>query len=200
MIRKLPLWPTLLVGAAIAVMIGLGVWQLSRAQGKDALIARYQAARSLPPTAFPTSPVGNEDLPLFRRAAGLCLEVTSRRTAPGTNVAGETGYRIILECRTGAEGPGMAVEAGWSKNPQANVGWTGGPVSGIIGPDSRMRMRLVSGQGLGGLEASAPPGVESIPNNHRSYAIQWFLFALIAAIIYALALRQKLAREAAPHP
>jgi cytochrome oxidase assembly protein ShyY1 len=42
------------------------------------------------------------------------------------------------------------------------------------------------------LEPSAPPSIEQIPNNHRSYAIQWFLFALIAVVIYLLALRGKL--------
>ena len=200
MIGKLPLWPTLLVAVAVAVMVGLGVWQLGRAQGKDALIDRYQAARSLPPVAFPNSPVANDALPLFRRASGFCLGVTGRRTSAGRNRAGETGYTHIVECRTGAEGPGMAVEAGWSKDPQAKIDWTGGEVSGMIAPDSKMRMRLVSAQGLGGLQASAPPSIESIPNNHRSYAIQWFLFALIAALIYGLALRQKLAREAEPRP
>jgi len=41
------------------------------------------------------------------------------------------------------------------------------------------------------LEASAPPSIESIPNNHRLYAAQWFFFALAAAVIYALALRQR---------
>ena len=54
-----------------------------------------------------------------------------------------------------------------------------------------MRMRLVSATGLAGLEASAPPSLETIPNNHRSYAVQWFLFAAIAAVIYVLAVRSR---------
>jgi cytochrome oxidase assembly protein ShyY1 len=33
------------------------------------------------------------------------------------------------------------------------------------------------------------PSPDSIPNNHLSYAIQWFLFAAAAALIYVLALR-----------
>jgi surfeit locus 1 family protein len=36
-----------------------------------------------------------------------------------------------------------------------------------------------------------------IPNNHRSYAVQWFAFALIALIIYGLAVRKRL-KEAKP--
>lgn len=195
MSRKLPLIPTLLVGAAVLAMIGLGVWQLSRAQEKDALLARYASARSLPPTGFPTAPIGDDALPLFRRASGFCMRVTATRRTAGTNRQGETGFVHIAECSTGAEGPGMAVETGWSKNPNAKSTWAGGEISGIIAPDRKMRMRLVSAQGLGGLEASAPPSLEAIPNNHRAYAIQWFLFAAIAALIYGLALRQRMKRQ-----
>ena len=31
--------------------------------------------------------------------------------------------------------------------------------------------------------------------NHLSYAVQWFLFALIAIVIYGLAVRQKLKKQ-----
>jgi surfeit locus 1 family protein len=30
-----------------------------------------------------------------------------------------------------------------------------------------------------------------VPNNHLAYAVQWFLFAGVAAVIYALALRRR---------
>ncbi|MDB5686282.1 MAG: surfeit locus 1 family protein, partial [Rhizorhabdus sp.] len=43
-----------------------------------------------------------------------------------------------------------------------------------------------------GLEPSVPPSIADIPNNHRGYAVQWFIFALTAAIIYAIALRRRL--------
>ena len=197
MMMKLPLIPTLLVGAAMLTMIGLGIWQLSRAGEKDALLARYANAPALPPTSFPTTPIGEDALPLFRRASGFCLRVTGTRRTAGRNRQGETGFVHIAECSTGAEGPGMAVETGWSKDPNAKSTWAGGEVSGIVAPDRKMRMRLVSAQGLGGLEASAPPSLDAIPNNHRAYAIQWFLFAGIAALIYGLALRQRMKRQPA---
>ena len=31
-----------------------------------------------------------------------------------------------------------------------------------------------------------------MPNNHLAYAVQWFLFALTALVIYAIALRKRL--------
>ena len=76
------------------------------------------------------------------------------------------------------------------------MAWRGGPVSGIIAPDRKTRMRLVAATAPPGLDPSAPPSIDQIPNNHRSYAVQWFLFALIAAVIYGLALRKKLKDEA----
>ncbi|HUE80370.1 MAG TPA: SURF1 family protein [Sphingomicrobium sp.] len=192
MIRKLPLIPTALVAIAVAVMIGLGIWQLQRAGEKEQLLARYRAAQDLPPISYPTGPVHDDQLPLFRHATGMCLKPIAKRSTAGRNHAGEIGYAHIVECSTGAEGPGMAVELGWSRNPNAAVNWPGGPVSGIIAPDSRMRMRLVAATAPDGLAPSAPPSIDRIPNNHRSYAVQWFLFALIAVVIYLLALRQKL--------
>jgi hypothetical protein len=111
------------------------------------------------------------------------------RTAPGQNVQGEPGFLVIADCRTGAEGPGLSVELGWSKNPNAGRAYQGGLVSGTIAPDSKSRMRLVAATPGPGLQASAPPSPDTIPNNHLSYAIQWFLFALIAVVIYTLALR-----------
>ena len=84
------------------------------------------------------------------------------------------------------------VETGWSKNPAAGRGWGGGLVSGIIAPDRENRMRLVANRPLQGLARSAPPSPDSIPNNHLSYAVQWFFFAATALVIYALAVRKRL--------
>ena len=135
-------------------------------------------------------------MPLFRYSTGVCLRPVARRTAPGQNRSGEPGYVHIIDCSTGAEGPGMSVEVGWSKNPNVALNWRGGPVSGVIAPDSKTRMRLVAATAPPGLEPSAPPSIDQIPNNHRYYAVQWLLFALLALAIYILALRKKLKEEA----
>ncbi len=176
-------------------MIGLGIWQLQRAHEKEALLARYHAAQNLPPISFPTGPIADDQLPLFRYATGLCLRPVSKRATAGQNARASRAIVQIVDCVTGAEGPGMSVELGWSKNPNAAFQWPGGPVSGIIAPDRRTRMRLVAATAPAGLEPSAPPSTDQIPNNHRSYALQWFLFALIAAVIYALALRKRMRPE-----
>ncbi|HEX6604936.1 MAG TPA: SURF1 family protein [Sphingomicrobium sp.] len=195
MTRRLPVIPTIIVVAAVAVMIGLGIWQLQRAQWKEGLLARYANAEKLPPISWPTTPLRDEQLPLFRHATGVCLRSIGNRAIAGENLSGEPGYVHIVDCATGAEGPGMSVAVGWSKNPNARVNWAGGPVSGTIAPDSRTRMRLVAASAPPGLQPSAPPSLSSIPNNHRFYAIQWFSFAAIALIIYGLAVRKRWKEE-----
>ena len=191
MTRRLPVVATFIVLAAVAVMIALGVWQLQRARWKEGLLAQYAQAERLPPIIYPAVPLRNEQLPLFRHATGVCLRVVRQRAQAGENHGGEPGYVHIVDCSTGAEGPGMSVEVGWSKDPNAKVNWAGGPVSGIIAPDRLTRMRLVAASAPPGLEPSASPSLASIPNNHRSYALQWFAFAAIALVIYGLAVRKR---------
>jgi cytochrome oxidase assembly protein ShyY1 len=189
--RRLPLVATIVVAAAIALMIALGLWQIRRAHWKEALLAQYAHAEKLPPIAWPTDRLTAEQLPLFRNATGLCVRPIGQRTAAGENRGGEPGYVHIVDCATGPGGPVMSVEVGWSKDPNAKVNWPGGLASGVIAPDSKAGMRLVAASAPPGLEPSAPPSPASIRNNHRFYAIQWFAFAGIALLIYALALRKR---------
>lgn len=196
MTQRIPVIATIIVLAAVAAMIALGMWQLQRASEKDQLIGRYRAAERLPPIAWPQTVLAKERLPLFRHATAFCQRPIAKRTVVGQNRAGEPGYGHVVDCQTPGGGPVMSVELGWSKNPNARIGWTGGLVSGVIAPDGKSGMRLVAASAPPGLEASAPPSLETIPNNHRSYAVQWFAFAVIALVIYVLALRARHPREA----
>jgi len=193
--KRLPLAPTLVVTAAIAVLISLGVWQLKRAVWKEGLLAQYAAAEKLPPISWPTEPLDAKRLPLFRYATGVCLRPVGTRAIAGENRAGEPGYVHIVDCATGAEGPGMSVQVGWSKNPNQRVEWAGGPVSGIIVPDRVSRMRLVAASAPPGLEPSAEPSPETAsaitPAGHRMYAATWFALALAALIIYMIVLMKR---------
>jgi surfeit locus 1 family protein len=188
--KRLPLLPTLLVGLAVAAMIALGVWQLRRAEWKETLLARYAGAEGLPPIAWPKIPPADGSV-LFRRASGFCLQVAGWSARSGHNRAGQPGWRHIASCRTGAEGPGMQVDMGWSKDSAAPRGWGGGAVTGVIDSDRDHLILLVSDAAAPGLEPSAAPSPADIPNNHRAYAVQWFLFAGMALVIYALALQRR---------
>ena len=201
MTRRLPVLASLVVVAAVAVLIGLGVWQLQRAKWKEGLLARYAQSETLPPISWPTIPQRKEQLPLFRHATGVCLKPVRKRAIGGENLQGDTGYVQIVDCTTGAEGPGMSVEVGWSLDPNAKVDWPGGPVSGVIVPDRKTGIRLVAATAPPGLQPSKVPDATSAsavtPAGHRFYAATWFSLAAIALIIYGLALRKRLKEERA---
>ncbi|MEE9434668.1 MAG: SURF1 family protein [Sphingorhabdus sp.] len=194
--KNWPIIPTILVAAAVAVMIGLGVWQLQRMNEKEAVLARYGAALGQPEMAWPTVPVSDE-LPLFRKSSVNCLEVTGWQSVSGKNVDGKAGIAHLAECRTGGgEGPGALVALGWTSKPE-NPDWDGGPVGGIIGPHNSRLIRLVVTDDVAGVQKLAPPSTDSIPNNHLLYAIQWFIFAFAAGVIYVLAVRKRRQNETA---
>lgn len=196
---RLPLLPTLVVAAAIGGMIALGLWQLQRRDWKEGLIARWGHARALPPVAWPMVPPADDAL-LYRRAVGFCLEVTGVAARAGEDRAGRSGWRHIASCRTGAEGPGMQVDIGWSNDSAYAGRWVGGRVTGVIGRDRDHHILLVADRPAPGLAPSALPDPSAEPNNHLSYAVQWFFFAATAAIIYLLAVRARAKGEIAPPP
>lgn len=198
MIRRLPIIPSIVVAAAVAAMIWAGVWNLKRAKLHQAQLSAYQTASRMPPVAFPTVPLRDDQLPLYRVATGDCLRVSKFRTVPGENQQEEPGYLIIADCVTGAEGPGLSVQLGWTKNPNARPNWNGGLVSGMIVPDNVSRLRLVAASPAPGLEASkaAAATVAVSPARNKGYAFQWFAFAAVALIIYLIAVRKRIAGEA----
>lgn len=201
-IRRLPAVPTIAVAVAIGFMVWLGIWQLQRAQWKEGLLEHYAAAQKLPPITFPTVPLRSDQLPFFRYATGNCLRPVGQRATAGENRAGEPGFVQIVECATGAEGPGMSVEVGWSKNPNAKINWRGGLVSGVIVPDRVARMRLVASSAPPGLEPSKTPDVSTVspitPAGHRGYAATWFALAVVALAVYAVAVRKHLKEQPKP--
>ncbi|WHU01319.1 SURF1 family protein [Sphingomonas sp. NIBR02145] len=197
---RFPLIPTIIVALAVAAMIGLGIWQLERRSAKLAALQLYAQNLGKPKMAFPRLPVGDENL--FRRADAFCLEVIDWQPQGGRSIKGTNGYRHIARCRTGAEGPLLLVDMGVAANPTFFPTWSGGKVTGTIthAPDHRpllaglfdsepKHLMLISESAAPGLEPTAKPDLSSVPNNHLSYAVQWFLFALIASVIYVLALR-----------
>lgn len=202
--KRIPVLATAIVLICVCTMVALGVWQLRRADEKAALLAHYRAASRLPEMAYPA--VAHGDDVLFRRAAGLCLEPVAPRIEGGLNAKGEAGWRHLVSCRTGAEGPGMTVDIGWSQGFDVKPDWRGGEVSGVISREFDRRSLFARALGRGqtpglmlvatrpapGLEASAPPSLAEVPNNHLAYAVQWFVFAGLALIVYALALRRRL--------
>lgn len=192
MIKRLPLIPTLLVLAAVGVMIRLGFWQLDRAGQKEALLQQYARAAGISAEApLPADPAQRERF-WFRHTTFECRAAGDTRPMAGHNLKGETGWAQWGQCLSLDGQPVAEVNLGWSQTPSA-FRYDGGSVGGIIAPDGPKGARVVAAQPLPGLQHSAPPDPNDIPNNHLSYAVQWFLFAATALVIYALALRKRLA-------
>ena len=204
--RRIPLLSTLVVAIAVAAMIGLGLWQIRRAQWKESLLARYEAAAGAPalhgvPADAPIDTVA------FRRTAVDCTIATPALQLGGANAQGRTGFRNIAGCGL-ADGRLIMVDLGWGAiDARPRLPGKGQPVraAGRLIPDDVLAGRVFVGDSrphlpllivmespVAGLEPSVPPSIANIPNNHRGYAVQWFLFALTAAIIYAIALRRRM--------
>jgi surfeit locus 1 family protein len=189
--KRWPIIPTMIVIIAVGIMIGLGVWQLQRKAEKEALLARYNAADGLPAVMWPVVP-DPKALPLFRHSTVMCGNVIKIESVSGSNRAGDAGFAHVASCHTGgAEGVNAKVAIGWSERPQS-PSWSGGLVRGIIAPDGVQLIKLVSTDPADGLQQLALPSPAQIPNNHFLYAIQWFIFAAAASIIYILAVRKRL--------
>ena len=193
MIRRVPLLPTLIVLIAVGIMIRLGFWQIDRMHQKEALLARYAAAESYSADIAPSQLAGDRDAVLYRHTAFNCGQVGARSAIAGLSAKGESGIAHTVQCQAATDGASLPVTVtlGWSSNP-APPRWDGGEVAGIVAPMGKTGVRVVADPPLAGLEANARPDPKDLPNNHWSYAIQWFLFAATALVIYGLALRKRL--------
>lgn len=202
--KRLPIVATAVVALAVVTMIALGIWQLGRAKEKSALVALYAQNLQKPETALPTV-LGTNNPLLFRRTRALCLQAIGWTTTSGRDANGGSGWRHLASCRTGAEGPGFLADMGVSNDFNSKPTWGGGEVVGILVPEpvpnslaGRLlgqvpvpRPTIVAAVAAPGLVATAPPDPGEVPNNHLSYAVQWFIFAGVAATIFALAARRR---------
>ena len=200
--RRPPFWPTLIVLFAALLMVRLGVWQLHRRDEKRVLLAHYAANLGRRPIALAGLTI--DDTALYRVAGALCLQPTAWQVEAGRSASGQSGWRHIAICRTGAEGPGFAADMGISQSPAA-LAWAGGPVRGrlIWRPSAQPLIArlwgatpdhfpmIVAERPAAGLAPTAQPDPATIPDNHLSYAVQWFIFAGLSLLIYALALRRR---------
>ena len=187
--RRIPVFATVVVLAAVATMVALGFWQLSRKAEKEALLARYSRASSLSSDVAWPQTAADYPRALYRRARIDCARVESIGAVAGRSSSGRSGWAHIAQCRL-PDGREAAVALGWSERPESPP-WQGGEVRGFVSPAGK-GVRLVAASPQAGLDQLAAPDPANIPNNHLAYAGQWFFFAATALVIYALALRRRL--------
>jgi cytochrome oxidase assembly protein ShyY1 len=182
-----------MVALAIPTLIGFGLWQLQRAEWKEALLAEYAANSRAPLLDLGSGPIPDDAQFRSVRVAITCPPGPPIVRA-GRNQAGQIGYSHIARCRVGSTP--VLLDSYWAPRPSPD--WFGAEddydvvdqAQGILVRQSSGEWLLVLAPSQSAQESSAPPGIDTIPNNHRSYAVQWFSFALILAIIYALYVRR----------
>jgi cytochrome oxidase assembly protein ShyY1 len=190
-LRSFPWVPTLMVAIALPILIGFGIWQLQRAQWKEALLA--DLARN---AAAPILDAGDGPIPADAqfRLVRVTLACTAGPSAPraGRSLDGRSGYSHLVRCSSGGER--VMLDAGWSPRP-APVSFpsSAGVMEGRPVRTGDGGWVLVARTARPLLVPSAPPSTDTISNNHLSYAVQWFSFAAILATIYGLWLRRRLA-------
>lgn len=206
--RRLPVIPTIIVALAVATMVALGIWQLQRAKWKEALLADYGRAMAMPAVDLDPLLASGRPLPelSFRRALVTCdARDAAVEAQAGRNTADVTGQAYYVPCRPGASGAAgrLRINAGWADRPDAAQRLTlTGIVAGHLGAvGAEGPITLVAATPVAPLTlASAPPDLAVIPNNHVFYAMQWFAFALTAAVIYLLAVRRRSRPKLPPEP
>lgn len=203
--KRIPVVSTIIVLLAVALMVRLGVWQLHRLAEKQDLLARYSVNLNASPV--PLASLGPlDERALYRRVTATCSGVVRWQTESGRSSIGATGWRHIAWCGH------LAVDIGNSQSPDTPT-WAGGTVTGrliwaptgapliarLFGIAAADTPMVVSETPAPGLAPTAQPDPATVPANHLSYAVQWFLFAAIALIIYAIALWRR-TRSVAPRP
>jgi surfeit locus 1 family protein len=185
---RVPIIPTIIVLAAAATMVALGVWQLGRSEEKAGLIERYSQATKLDAAVpFPTSADG-EDV-WFRQSSIACAQVLAIQPVAGTADNGAKGWAMRAQCMS-TDGAQILIDLGFARD-LTKPDWSGGEVTGLIAPGPR----LIADPAIEGLQPLAKPDPKDLPNNHLAYAGQWFFFALTALAIYGFALRSRAARK-----
>ncbi len=198
LLRRIPLVPTLMAFVMFAVLVSLGNWQLQRREWKEALVAQLLAAPKLPPLEpgdFYRSMTGQTTVQ-YRRAILPCAPgtVTPYDLKGGISAAGEGGYLVLVSCRPNRKPPDIVAVAGWTRRPDAasvpilvDTTFDGLVIERPYGnlPD-RPQFMLIPKTAVPGLEPSRVPSPEDLPNNHLSYAVQWYSFALTLAVIYGI--------------
>ena len=204
---RFPIGLTLAAALAVAVMAGLGVWQLQRLDWKHEETARIAALRNAPPQ--PIGPVlariasgRNAD---FTRVAADCAAGAAAPTVfHMTTDNGDWIARALAACRlTGSVYDGVIVDRGFLT---ASRGSTATPAAALPPPLHVVGVLFAKAQPPGaGLarpapvvlsveqETPPPPGVAPAPYDAAAdslhyvgaYAPTWFGLAVALACVYA---------------
>jgi surfeit locus 1 family protein len=212
------LLPAISTAIMLAILIGLGVWQLERMAWKQGLLDQIARAEAQPAIDLPDTPPAFAKIRVagnFRDDLWSLYGAQGRDMPQGTLMGGQ--LLGVLDRPSGA----VLVDLGWVPNSATHPKPGPAVVEGFIRPaehpglfaatdDLRgRRFYTLNPEAIGTalgvklapftLVAIGPPGVpdpsRALPrpaNDHFGYALTWFSFAAILAIIFALHARRTL--------
>lgn len=214
------LWFPILLGVVgVAILCGLGAWQVGRLGQKEAQIAAIEARIGAEPVGLPAAPEVGADQYLPVRVSGA---LEGEEAPVLTSLADEgPGYRVVSALDLGERRilvdlgfvpeaakaiprtAGTVTVTGDLLWPQETDSWTPAPDEGrniwFARDLAAMARRLgtepvlVVARSVEGADLGTipmPVDTAGIPNDHLNYAITWFGLALVwAAMSVALAMR-----------
>ena len=205
--RQFPNFPTILTLVMLTVLISLGIWQLQRRAWKAGLIAQLEAAQTQPllrPADFLRAMQGEKSVQ-YRRAELPCSpgRILPYDLKGGSSLTGVSGYLVLVSCRPNHKPPDIVAVAGWTRRPDVatveidiDTVFQGTIIERPYGDATgRPHFMLIPDTSVPPLERSRIPTPADLPDNHLSYAGQWFGLAAVLIVIYGLWLRKRLRGE-----
>lgn len=214
--------------AGTAVLVSLGLWQLQRLEWKQGILDDIQARITAAPVALPADPDPQADRFLPVRLSGstganeILVQSSLKLVGPGFRVIApfETGEgrRVLLDRgfirltdRDRTRPPvAMTVTGnlhwpdeidGFTPDPDIAGGmWFGRDVPAmaeVLGTEPVLVVVRDTDEAET-VVTPLPVGTEGIPNSHLGYAVQWFLLAVVWAVMSVyllLALRRRHEKE-----
>ncbi|MFH5774721.1 SURF1 family protein [Paracoccus sp. NGMCC 1.201697] len=218
------LFPLIIGVLGTAILISLGVWQLGRLEWKEDMLAQIQSRIEGPPRPLPARyepEMKYTPVTLSGRTTGDEIDVLSgtRESGGGYQIVSafvtDDGRRILLDRgfvdQDHRHAPRPPVDLAvignlhWpgeksSSTPAPNLSeniWFARDVPAMAEKLGTEPLLVVAAQVSGdaqGIEP-IPVAIQGIPNNHLSYAVQWFMIAAVwagmtVALIWRIRQRQ----------
>lgn len=206
------LFPLILGIAGCAVLIQLGLWQLARADWKEGMLDQITAGieaepvplpaaidpsmKYLPVTVSGTTSGAEIDVLSHTRDQGAGYQIVSRFiTDDGRAILLDRGFvpqearrlerpPVRLEVVGNLHWPQDASPSTPAPNLDENI-WFARDVEAMAAQLDTLPVLVVARSVRGDNQGARPipVAIEGIPNNHLSYAVQWFLIAATWAVM-----------------
>ena len=182
------LWSTVAAATVLAVLVGLGTWQVHRLHWKEGVIAHREARLAEPPVSIDGEPAANADL-AFRRARARGRFLHSKEFLIGNRVRrGRAGFEVVTPLRLGPANL-ILVNRGWVPLDRAD-------------PETRREGQVTGEAAVTGVLRKPARTSAWIPDNEPSRGV-WFYAdpRVMAAVADLTGVRDTvLVADATPNP